>query len=431
MFNRSFLEQILKWQGYPLNKASEELAYVSRLQGSSFAGWQEEKKWEIFKFHLNNNPFYKSSILKNKEVQHWTDVPVMSKADYQGNIQDKLSGPFKRRKIYLANTSGSSGHPFFYAKDKYAHALTWCLIKERYASVGISLNDLQGRFYGIPLEKKGYAQESIKDFLMNRIRFPVFDLSDSKLKDIQHKIERKGVGYLYGYTSAVVLFARYLIRNEIILGERCPVLKACIVTSEVCTPEDIDLLQRGLGVKIINEYGSSELGIMAFGKDNGELIGSDELIFFETITNSNGDQELLCTSLFNKAFPIIRYRIGDLVDMKKKDGRTFFNRIEGRTNDLVRLPSGKVSAGLTFYYVSRSILESSGVLKEFIIRQTALNQFEFDIVSDRKLSIQEETLIREKTFLYLEPNLEIRFNYCNAITRPASGKIKHFYSQLQ
>ncbi len=266
---------------------------------------------------------------------------------------------------------------------------------------------------------------------MNRIRFPVFDLSDNKLKEIQLKIKKRGVRYLYGYTSAIVLFARYLIRNEIILAENCPLLKACIITSEVCTPEDSVLLHKGLGVRIINEYGSSELGIMAFEQMNGEFIGSDELIFFETISNASGGQELLCTSLFNKAFPIIRYRIGDLVDMEKKDGRTYFNRIEGRTNDLVRLPSGKISAGLTFYYISRSILESSGVLKEFIIRQTSLNQFEFDIVSDRKLTSQEESLILEKTFLYLEPNLEIKFNYCNSINRPASGKIKHFYSQLQ
>jgi len=431
MFNRSLLEPVLTWQGYPLKRASEELTKISSLKGISFLQWQEAKRWEVFKFHLGNNPFYKSSILKGKSVQDWGDIPVMGKTDYQGTIKDKISDPFKSVKNYVANTSGSSGHPFFYAKDKYAHALTWCLIKERYASVGISLNDLQGRFYGIPLEKSGYVAESIKDSLMNRIRFPVFDLSDNKLKEIQLKIKKRGVRYLYGYTSAIVLFARYLIRNEIILAENCPLLKACIITSEVCTPEDSVLLHKGLGVRIINEYGSSELGIMAFEQMNGEFIGSDELIFFETISNASGGQELLCTSLFNKAFPIIRYRIGDLVDMEKKDGRTYFNRIEGRTNDLVRLPSGKISAGLTFYYISRSILESSGVLKEFIIRQTSLNQFEFDIVSDRKLTSQEESLILEKTFLYLEPNLEIKFNYCNSINRPASGKIKHFYSQLQ
>ena len=35
-----------------------------------------------------------------------------------------------------------------------------------------------------------------------------------------------------------------------------------------------------------------------------------------------------------------------------------------RTNDYKILPSGKISTGLTFYYISKSILDSEGFLKE-------------------------------------------------------------------
>lgn len=424
-------ESILRIQGFPFLQAEKDFARLTSLEPKEFKEWQNLKRWEIVQYHFKNNPFYQE-LVGGKLSERWKDLPIMTKASYQQEITDMLSGPFKDKKdVYIANTSGSSGHPFYFAKNKYAHALAWALIKNRYATKGIGLNSLQGRFYGIPLEKKGYWIESLKDVLMNRVRFPVFDLSEPELEKNYKKVIRRKVNYLYGYTSAVVLFARYLISKNIVLVETCPSLVGCIVTSEVRTNEDLKIMHQAFGVNIINEYGASELGIMAFENDQGELVGSDELIYFETVPNEEGLMELLCTSLFNEAFPIIRYKVGDLVDVYEKEGRTLFRNIVGRTNDLIRLPSGRVAAGLTFYYISRSILEASGVLREFIIRQTDPRKFEFDIVADRKLTNDEENLIRQKTELYLEPDLEIYFNYLEKINRPASGKIKHFYSEIK
>jgi len=97
---------------------------------------------------------------------------------------------------------------------------------------------------------------------------------------------------------------------------------------------------------------------------------------------------------------------------------------------MILLPSGKKSPGLTFYYISRSILESSGSLKEFIIRQTSKNTFIFDIVSDNDLSNKEIEKIKDKMDTYLEPGLKIIINRVELIKRPKSGKIKHFFSEV-
>jgi hypothetical protein len=105
--------------------------------------------------------------------------------------------------------------------------------------------------------------------------------------------------------------------------------------------------------------------------------------------------------------------------------------LEGRTNDTIRLPSGRTAAGLTFYYVSRSILEQAGVLREFVIRQTALDEFCFDVVSDAPLKEEEVRSIEEKMALYLEPGLKLRVQRLPAIERPPSGKRKHFFSELK
>lgn len=425
---RTLFEFLLQVQGFPLKKSEEIL--TGRL-GPDFEQRQEEAKWSVLKYHYDHNPSYRSKMPGGRFPDTWDEVPLMTKQDYQHGVDHWLSQPYRGKNNYISNTSGSSGHPFFFAKDKMCHALTWALVKQRYDGVGIKLDDLQGRFYGIPLEARGLVLEKLKDKVMHRVRFPVFDLSDKSLDNILEKIVRLKVVYLYGYTSAIVLFARYLIRNEITLKNESSSLKLCIVTSEVLTSMDRKILETAFGIPVINEYGSSELGIMAFEGPDGTMRGSDELIFFETIDDGHDREELVCTSLFNMAFPIIRYRIGDIVRIEKEHGRTVFHEIKGRTNDIIRLPSGKLAAGLTFYYVSRSVLEATGALKEFIIIQRSPSEFEFRISADRLLSSVEEELIREKTALYLEPGLRISFKYESRISRPASGKIKHFYSVME
>ena len=74
--------------------------------------------------------------------------------------------------------------------------------------------------------------------------------------------------------------------------------------------------------------------------------------------------------------------------------------------------------------------ETKKTLKEFIIKQTALNEFIFEVVSDAELSDDILDDIKKKAELYLESGLNIKIIRKDIIERPASGKIKHFYSLL-
>ena len=75
-------------------------------------------------------------------------------------------------------------------------------------------------------------------------------------------------------------------------------------------------------------------------------------------------------------------------------------------------------------------IEKSGSLKEFIIRQVALDKFIFDVVSDQPLSNDEVSEIKSNLDIYLEKDLKVEINRVKRINRPVSGKIKHFYSEL-
>ena len=431
----SFLELSLKLKGFPHREAERELSKLKNLSHSDFRSWHENKRWEIVKYHFDNNEFYRSRF-GDKLPERWEDIPLLVKTDYQKSGYNVISKTFDKKEVYSGYTSGSSGHPFNYYKDKFAHAMTWALIKDRYTNFGLTLDSKQARFYGIPLEKKDYYIEKTKDYLSNRVRFPVFDLSDEMLGNFLEKFRQEKFDYVYGYTNSIVLFARYLIRENVILKNVCPGLKICICTSENCTEEDKNIIEKAFGVRAVNEYGTSEVDLIAFETESGKWLLSNENIYIEVIgedgkqITEGGEGRILLTALHNKAMPFIRYEIGDKAVIAPGKNEIELKRILGGVNDIVILPSGKKSSGVSFYFITRSIMEKIDSLKEFIIRQVALDKFVFDVVSDEEISDSDKKMIQKNLDMYLETGLSFEINRVDKIKRTKAGKMKHFYSEL-
>ena len=432
----SFLELSLKLKGFPIEKAKNELKWIQSLSPVEFKKWHDNKRWEIAMYHFINNDFYKNKI-GNRLPDKWEDLPILIKSDYQSSEKNLICDTIDKKDLYTGYTSGSSGHPFSYAKDKFSHAMTWALIKDRYRYFDLSLDSKQARFYGIPFESMAYIIEKTKDFLSNRVRFPVFDLSDEMLDTFLEKFRRTKFDYVYGYTNSIVLFARYLLKKKVLLKDVCPTLKLCIGTSENCTEEDKKIIGNAFGVSVVNEYGTSEVDLIAFEDSKGKWKLSEENIFIEIIDDEGnelkcgGEGRIILTALHNKAMPFIRYEIGDKAIMEPDGGKIELKKLLGGVNDIVLLPSGKKSSGVTFYFITRDVLESSGIMREFIIKQISIDKFIFDVVSDEDISEKDKQLIQKKMDIYLEPGLSFEVNRVSKIERTRAGKMKHFHSLLK
>jgi phenylacetate-CoA ligase len=434
----SIFDISLQLNGFPIKKAKAEMDKIVNLSQQEYDVFLQNKKEEIVDFHLQNNSFY-TNLVGNKKIEKWEDLPILNKQNLQKPLKERLSKGYSRKNIYLNKTSGSSGTPFVFAKDKYCHALTWRSIFMRFGWYKIDFNrSYQARFYGIPMDFIGYKKERFKDFLTHRFRFPVFDLSDEILEQFLRKFKTKKFDYINGYTSSIVLFAKYLEQKNIVLNEICPTLKACFVTSEMLFESDKKLLEKQFGVPVINEYGASELDLIAFENPNGEWQVNAETLFVEILDENNNvlpygeEGRIVITSLFNKAHPFIRYEIGDIgiLDEKSSPQKPILKKLIGRTNDIAILPSGKKSPGLTFYYVTKSIVEDDGNVKEFIIKQTQLDCFEIEYVSDKVLDKDQIQKIEKAISLYLESNLNFSFTRKTILERSKSGKLKQFKSYL-
>ncbi|WP_322551196.1 phenylacetate--CoA ligase family protein [Flavobacterium psychraquaticum] len=440
MFNLFHLS--LKLSGFPIEKAQIDFDKIIAVSEVNYPEYLEHKKQEIVAFHLKNNSFYRDLVGK-ETCENWLDLPVLTKKDLQKPLKERLSKGYSEKSVFINKTSGSSGDPFVFAKDKEAHAITWASIIHRFGWYAIDFNSsYQARFYGIPLDFIGYRKERLKDFLSKRFRFPIFDLSDKVLDGVFNHFKNKKFDYINGYTSSIVLFGKYLQARNIILTDFCPTLKVCMVTSEMLFEEDKMLLEKHLGIPIVNEYGASELDLIAFQsqsvgtKDEWQV--NSETLFVEILDEKNQpvpygiEGKIVITSLYNKANPFIRYEIGDvgILDEKSTLKKPILKKLIGRTSDIAILPSGKKSPGLTFYYVTKSIIEDGGNVKEFIIRQTKLDTFEIDYVSSIALTSRQIMEIEKAIANYLEPGLHFTYNRKEVLKRTESGKLKQFQSNL-
>tara|TARA_R110002072_G_scaffold22615_1_gene79422 strand:- start:260569 stop:261876 length:1308 start_codon:yes stop_codon:yes gene_type:complete len=434
----NLFERTLSFNGFPIKEAKAHLQKIQQIPESEYRSYIENSRTAIVNHHLRENSFYREFVGK-EAMTSWENIPVMQKKDLQKPLKERLSNGFTTNSVYVNKTSGSSGHPFIFAKDKMCHALTWAEIIDRFGWYNIDFNkSLQARFYGIPLDKLGYHKERLKDRLSSRFRFPIFDLSEEKIEQFLRVFRRKKFDYINGYTSSIVLFAKYLKSKNIVLTQVCPTLKQCIVTSEMLYNSDKSLMENTFGVPVVNEYGASELDLIAFTNPQDQFIVNSETLFVEILNDNNAavakgeSGRIVITSLYNKAHPLIRYDIGDTgtLDPISTLKKPVLQELVGRTNDIAQLPSGKTVPGLTFYYVTKSVIEDDGNVKEFVVEQTTANAFTIRYVSERKLSSEEELKIKNALYKYLEDDLILYFERVSVLDRSNRGKLKQFVSRL-
>jgi len=429
----------LQIKGFPIKKAQAEFEKIQAVTEADYEKYIVEKRNEIVTYHLKNNKSYRELVGKDT-FTHWDELPVMTKKEFQKPLAERLTEGYTLKNVYVNKTSGSSGDPFIFAKDKFCHALTWVNIFNRFSWFDINFNtSLQARFYGIPLDFIGNTKERIKDFLGHRYRFPIFDLSDAFLEKVLLKFKQKRFDYINGYTSSIVLFAKFLEQKNVVLKTVCPTLKCCVVTSEMLFDNDKRLLEKQFGVPVVNEYGASELDLIAFQNPAGNWQINSETLFVEILDDQNNvlpngqEGRIVITSLYNKAHPFIRYDIGDIgiLDEKSTTKKPILKKLIGRTNDVALLPSGKKAPGLTFYYVTKSIIEDDGNVKEFVIKQTKIDTFDIEYVSQNELTSSQIQHMEKAITTYLETGLTLTFTRKEKLERSKSGKLKQFVSLLK
>lgn len=132
------------------------------------------------------------------------------------------------------------------------------------------------------------------------------------------------------------LFARYCERR----GLRLPSLRFILSSYEYASVTHRQILRRAFGVPVFSLYGSTETGHLLMEDEAGEMVPSLETAFLEVLNpDAGGVGELVVTTLTNDYMPLIRYRIGDLLERHEHPYRTRYV-VHGRAVDAFSTSTG-------------------------------------------------------------------------------------------
>ncbi len=424
---------IMKISGFPITRADQ--LFRSSKDGSNTEKWQEMERWNSFRFHFKNNQVYRTFV--GKEPVAWCDIPVISKADFRRYNIPLTPTVIQPPKYHLQSTSGSSGTPFSFATDYLRHAYTWKQIQHFYQTAGITLDDAQARLYGIPQSFSKRLKERTKDFITNRYRFPLLDLSDKHLEKWTIRFQQNRYNHIYGYAFPLINYARYLKKQEIVLKHLAPRLKACIITAEMCTPEEHHLLEETFGIPVFNEYGNSEMGIIGFGPTNRWQIAGRSL--YLEILDDKGlplpegkEGRVVCTLFFNQGTPFVRYDTGDIAAVKTIDGTRYITRLIGRQESMMLLPSGRKVPGDTFFhYLFSEYTNSHDLIEHFKVIQKAKDLFHIQMVTSREMSPLERNTLETMIVKQMNEKVRIEIERVQEIKRSKGGKFQRFVSEVE
>ena len=322
-------------------------------------------------------PFYASTEWQAAfalRSPHLTDLPRITKSQLREhspegflpaevNLKDLLASGL----IEEESTSGTSG-----ASVRVVFGKTWWGEQERRALVRNPF--LAGLFGEKPSLRRAVLttpgcsgvscynrwlnleQRTLGDSLfVNQSRIP-FTLGEEKLAGMAKEVADWAPAFLDVDPVHGAWFALHCERQ----GLRFPSLRFILTSYEYTSVVHRAIMERVFGVPVINLYGSSETGHLLVEHD-GAMLPSPETAVLES-TAPDGIGELLVTTLTNPYLPLVRYEIGDFVEVSA-DGFA----VHGRKRDALRSATGRI---LTTRLIDQCFTDVAGIA-HYQLRQKA------------------------------------------------------------
>jgi phenylacetate-CoA ligase len=169
-------------------------------------------------------------------------------------------------------------------------------------------------------------------------------------------------------------------------GISFPSVKFILCSYEFVSVVHRRILERVFGVPVLNLYGSTETGHLLMENERGELKTSLENVYCEVIApDERGIGDLVVTTLTNDLMPLVRYRIGDLVQPCEKPYATRY-LVHGRARDVLQRADGR---RVTTLDVDRCFAGVNG-MAHYQFRQMASGDCQLQFVPDHEPPGTEE-----------------------------------------
>lgn len=388
---------------------------------------QQEKKRNFVNYVGGSSSFYKRSWSIQNDLAS-QQLPIVKKEDIRRNIKSVYT--IEKSDGIVSKTGGTTGKSLevIFTKED---------MQERFAM----LDNFRAQF-GYELGKKtawfsGKNLLTAKDIKKNRfwktdywykIRYySTFHIKDDYLKYYLEDLIKYAPEYMVGFPSSILEIAKYGIKNNYKFPSG--VLKAIFPTAETITQEMRDNIEGFFGTPMYNQYASSEGAPFIFECKNRNLHIEMQSGIFEVLDENDQPSNkgrLVVTSFTTHGTPLVRYDIGDEIELKGGvcgcgNNNPMVKEILGRIDDYVYSPkNGKINLG----NVSNTLKDTKGIVK-FQVIQDSLDVLNINVVVDKNLFDKDI----EQKFLKnwrdrVGECMDIVVQYVEDIPTEASGKFR-------
>ena len=405
--------------GGGFEKELRRIIELSQKSKSEILEFKSEAFVNQYRNAFKNTVFYKNlyrskglTIHSIKDLSDISKVPIIEKKEIREYAKAMLAK--SRLCVFKAYSSGTTGTPLQVYRDFSS------TIKE-YA-YGHYFQQMHGYQLGDPVVSlRGTLDRntfSYYDKTNNVLYLSSFHLNGNRIEEYYKLISDFKPKVIKAYPSSMHILATELYKKDLKLD-----IPIAFTSSEVLHDFQKEIVERVLNTKIFDWYGNAEQTV-AFGQFEDNLYREFPMYSHTEVK----DNHLITTGFINSAFPLIRYKVDDVIQLSPtSNGTCVVQKIEGRDDDYILLKNGQRIGRLDLAFKKAKQLLAAQII------QDSVGEIKVNLIPDKKFGRSELSGIKANLRDLLGDECEILFNEIETeqLIRTEKGKFNLVVSNLK
>jgi phenylacetate-CoA ligase len=411
--------------------------------------YQEQRLRQIIVQAYHHVPYYQDLFhrlkLRPADLQTLTDLqklPTLSKATLRTEFQRLQATNGRRYRARLYQTSGTSGEPLRFLLDKPANVLEFVYYWRHWSWAGYRLGSRFAELTSHHFLKEESRTDQLFHYqaLAGRLLLNSLSIAPGNVAAHAQALRTHRVRFLKGIASALYHFALFFQEQ----GIRDVSLQGVFSTGEMLLPYQRKTIAEVFHCRVLDSYGHMERTVAVSECPDGGLHINSEYGILELVEETpsrpvNGDGQVYTarvvgTSLHNFSMPLLRYEVGDLVEVDEHPevcacGRALprVRRINGRQEDVLVLPDGRVVTTLFIVFDQAPAIAQGQVIQE------EPNRLRVRLVPTPAYTARSEQQFLHylRRFVGRDMKVELEYLSRDALRRDTPGKFRTIISRLR
>ena len=432
--NRHLMHPLMAWR-----EGSQHLKHLRTLQRTQFDPPEVIRARQLaavqaqLRHAWDTVPYYRAAWTKAgvhpSDVRELADLeafPILTKADIRRHNRALVSSAYDIAKLRVKKTSGSTGVPLtIYCDEPAMQWKTACTIRSDQWS-GYRLGQRVAKVWGNPEYRHFGLKGRLRNHFFDRaVYLDTLNLNDARIAEFAKAIRRHRPGLIFGHAHSLYLLACSLKKSGVL--DVRP--NGIISTAMILHDWQRAVIEHVFGCKVTNRYGCEEVSLIASEceEHNGLHVNADSLY-----TEAASGGKLLITDFVNRAMPLIRYQVGDVVVPSNRmckcgRGLPLLERIEGREADYVVTPAGNFISGISLTENFANLIPGTAQVQ---IVQETITQLRIRLVTDDTFGDSSRRKIAELVRDTFGESVQHDVELVDAIPQEASGKYRFCISKV-